>query len=270
MLPWSVITALPQIVAGAILAATAWFLSAQSRSERGPLAVILVLAFMGNIFFWTAFEQAGSSMNVFAKQATDRTVWGLLGEGGWGFWGLTAGDGFPASWYQSVNPLAILIFAPVFAWLWIRLARVGRNPSTPMKFAIGLYLLGLAFLAMVFGAMDARGDGMAGPHWLLITYVVITWGELCLSPVGLSMVTKLAPARLQSLMMGLWFFSLALSNLLAGLVARFSVKVASGDITFITPGLPGFFLMLVIFPIGAGVVIMALSPVLKRMMHGIK
>lgn len=223
------------------------------------IGVIIILAFFGNIFFWTAFEQAGSSMNVFAKQDTDRTIWGMLG-----------GEGFPASWYQSVNPLTILLFAPVFAWLWVWLTRIGKNPSTPMKFAIGLYLLGLAFLAMVFGAMEARGDGLAGPHWLLITYVVVTWGELCLSPVGLSMVTKLAPARLQSLMMGLWFFSFSLSNLFAGLVAAFSKRVESGEITFILPGLPGFFLMLVVFPIAAGLVIMALTPVLKRMMHGVK
>ncbi|MFG0284269.1 MAG: peptide MFS transporter [Phycisphaerales bacterium JB039] len=222
------------------------------------LGVIIILAFFGNIFFWTAFEQAGSSMNVFAKDQTDRTIWGMVG-----------GEGFPASWYQSVNPLAILIFAPVFAWLWVFLTRIGKNPSTPMKFAIGLYLLGLAFLAMVFGAMEAK-DGLAGPHWLLITYVVITWGELCLSPVGLSMVTKLAPARLQSLMMGLWFFSFSLSNLFAGLVARFSVKVEEGDWTFFIPGLPGFFLMLVVFPIAAGVIIMLVTPLLKKMMHGVK
>ncbi|MEE9128876.1 MAG: peptide MFS transporter [Phycisphaerales bacterium] len=247
---------------GAILA----FLFAQRPHERAPLAVIFVLAFIGNIFFWTAFEQAGSSMNVFAKQATDRTLWGLLG-----------GDGFPATWYQSINPLCILLFAPVFAWLWIRLDRRRLNPSTPLKFSIGLWLLGLAFISMVFGAMDAR-DGLAGPHWLLITYIVVTWGELCLSPVGLSMVTKLAPARLQSFMMGVWFFTFALSNLLAGLVAKVSTKFkpdpetgAPADLAFLGyEGLPGFFLMLVVFPIAAGVLILLLTPILKRMMHGIK
>ena len=96
-----------------------------------------------------------------------------------------------------------------------------------MKFAIGLWFLGLAFLAMVAGAWEARNGGLAGPQWLLLTYVVYTWGELCLSPVGLSMVTKLAPKRLQSLMMGLWWFTFALSNLCAGLVARLSTKFVS-------------------------------------------
>jgi POT family proton-dependent oligopeptide transporter len=222
------------------------------------IAVILILAFVGNIFFWTAFEQAGSSLNVFAKNYTDRTVGTLFGP-----------EGFPASWYQSLNPLSILIFAPVFAWLWIYLDRRGRNPSTPAKFFWGLFLLGLAFIAMVLGAIQARETGLAGPQWLLITYVVYTWGELCLSPVGLSMVTKLAPARLQSLMMGIWFLSFSVANLLGGLVARFSKRLETGEITFVLEGLPGFYLMLVVFPIAAGLLILLLTPLLKRMMHGI-
>jgi POT family proton-dependent oligopeptide transporter len=223
------------------------------------IAVILILAFVGNLFFWTAFEQAGSSLNVFAKNSTDRSLGGLFG-----------GEGFPASWYQSVNPLAILIFAPVFAWLWLGLERRGRNPSTPAKFAWGLFLLGLAFIAMVVGALQARERGLAGPQWLLVTYVVTTWGELCLSPVGLSMVTRLAPARLQSLLMGLWFFSLSLANLFGGLVARYSKRLESGEATFVLEGLPGFYLLLVAFPIAAGFLILALSPLLRRMMHGVK
>jgi POT family proton-dependent oligopeptide transporter len=176
---------------------------------------------------------------------------------------------FPASWYQSVNPLAILVFAPVFAWLWMFLDRKRLNPSTPAKFFWGLFLLGLAFIAMIFGSMRARDGEIAGPQWLLITYVVYTWGELCLSPVGLSMVTKLAAPRLQSFMMGFWFFTFSLSNLLAGLVARFSVRVESGEIAFLIDGLPGFYLMLVIFPIAAGVLILLLTPILRRMMHGV-
>jgi proton-dependent oligopeptide transporter, POT family len=188
------------------------------------LAVILILAFVGNIFFWAAFEQAGTSLNVFALEQTDRSLWGLFEEGGW-LAGLFDDASFPASWYQSVNPLAILLFAPFFSWLWIWLTRRRLNPSTPMKFAWGLYLLGLGFLAMVAGSFRAQGGHLAGPQWLLLTYLVCTWGELCLSPVGLSMVTKLAPKRLQSLMMGVWFLSFALSNTLAGLVAAFSTQM---------------------------------------------
>ena len=247
------------VMTALLLGCMGWFLAMQRPGERAKLAVVFILAFFGNIFFWSAFEQAGSSLTVFADDNTDRTLWGLVK------------GGFPASWYQSINPLAILIFAPVFSWLWMWLDRKRANPSTPLKFAIGLWLLGLAFLAMVFGAMQAR-DGLAGPHWLLITYLVITWGELCLSPVGLSMVTKLSPPRLQSLMMGLWFFSLALSNLVAGLVARFSEKFTGPEPehTFLIDGLPGFFLMLVLFPVGAGLVLAVLTPVLRRMMGNVE
>jgi len=255
---WGMTALIVAVVLGSALA----FLFGQPSGDRGPLAVILILAFVGNIFFWTAFEQAGSSMNVFAKEQTDLTLWGLI-EGG-----------IPASFFQSVNPFTILLFGPVFSWLWLYLERKRKDPSTPMKFAIGLWLLGLAFLSMVAGAIDAR-DGLAAPHWLLITYVVYTWGELCLSPVGLSMVTKLAPQRLQSLMMGLWFFTFALSNLLAGLVARYSEQFVpetpggEAELSFILPGLPGFFLLLVIMPIAAGLLISIMTPWLKKMMHGV-
>ncbi|MFM8356295.1 MAG: peptide MFS transporter [Gammaproteobacteria bacterium] len=221
------------------------------------IRVILVLAFIGNIAFWTAFEQAGSSMNVFAADSTDRTLWGLLD------------TPFPASWFQAVNPTAVILFAPLFAALWPWLAARGREPSTPMKFALGLWLLGLAFFAMVFGALEARTGGLAGAHWLVITYVVYTWGELCLSPVGLSMVTKLAPAHLQSVLMGLWYFSMSLSNLLAGLVARFSVALERGEHTFVIEGLGGFYLALAVVPILIGLLLWALTPLLKRWMHGV-
>ncbi len=230
-----------------------------SRVVWQRIAVILILAFVGNIVFWTAFEQAGSSLNVFAKNSTDRSLGGLFGA-----------EDFPASWYQSINPLAILLFAPVFAWLWVALDRRGRNPSTPAKFAWGLFLLGLAFIAMVFGAIQARDGGLAGPQWLLVTYVVYTWGELCLSPVGLSMVTRLAPARLQSLMMGLYFFSLSLGNLFGGLVARYSKRLETGEASFVLEGLPGFFLLLVVFSVAASALILLLTPLLRRMMHGVK
>ncbi|MGI9471861.1 MAG: peptide MFS transporter [Rubripirellula sp.] len=225
------------------------------------ILVILILAFVGNIFFWAAFEQAGSSLNVFADQNTNRMILGYE---------------FPATWYQSVNALTIVICAPFFSMLWVWLGKRNANPSTPIKFSIGLWLLGLSFIAMVFGALDAKGGNLAGPHWLLITYIICTWGELCLSPVGLSVVTKLAPVKLQSLMMGAWFFSFSLANLLGGLMARYSTKFKPGpngeppEASFIIEGLPGFYLVLVIFPVIAGFVIFALSPVLKRMMHGVK
>ncbi|MEM8648489.1 MAG: peptide MFS transporter, partial [Pseudomonadota bacterium] len=228
-----------------------------SSVEWQRVGVILVLAFLGNIAFWAAFEQAGSSMNVFAAQFTDRTLWGLLAEP------------FPATWYQSVNPASVILFAPVFAWLWLALAKRGLEPSTPVKFALGLWLLGLAFIAMVFGALESAKGGLAGPHWLLITFVVYTWGELCLSPVGLSMVTKLSPPHLQALMMGIWFFSFSLANLAGGLFARVSVPLARGEWTFVLDGLAGFYLLLVLVPLAIGTIIFVMAPLLRRLMHGV-
>lgn len=240
----------------ASLAADARSMLPLSRVEWQRIGVIVLLAFFGNIVFWAAFEQAGSSLNVFAAQSTDRTLWGLLD------------DPFPATWYQSANPLAVIVFAPLFAWLWVFLAKREMEPSTPIKFCLGLWLLGLAFLAMVAGSLQARGEGLAGPHWLLITYVVVTWGELCLSPVGLAMVTRLAPLHLQSLMMGVWYFTFSLANLLAGELARFSTRLASGELTFVLDGLAGFFLMLVVGPVAVGTLLLVLVPWLQRWMHG--
>ena len=225
------------------------------------LAVILVLACIGNVFFWAVFEQAGSSLNVFAEQNTNRNI---------------AGYEFPSTWYQSVNALTIVLCAPFFAMLWVWLDRKNANPSTPVKFALGLWLLGLAFIAMVFGSMESQDGNLAGPHWLLITYIGCTWAELCLSPVGLSAVTKLAPLKLQSLMMGVWFLSFSLANYLGAAMAVVSTKFKVGEggeppeYSFILEGLPGFFLLLALLPVVAGVVLFAITPILKRLMHGVK
>ena len=225
------------------------------------LAVILVLACIGNIFFWAVFEQAGSSLNVFASENTNRVI---------------AGYEFPATWYQSVNALTIVICAPFFAMLWVWLDRNNANPSTPVKFVLGLWLLGLSFIAMVFGSMESEGGNLAGPHWLFITYIGCTWAELCLSPVGLSAVTKLAPLKLQSLMMGVWFLSFSFANYLGAAMARVSTWFKPGEageppeMSFFIEGLPGFFLLLALLPVVAGVVLVLITPILKRMMHGVK
>jgi POT family proton-dependent oligopeptide transporter len=224
------------------------------------LTVIVILAVLGNIMFWAFFEQAGTTLNVFAQANTDRHLFG---------------SEFPATWYQAVNPLAIVVCAPLFSWLWVRLDKMGMNPSTPLKFAWGQWLLGLGFIAMVFGALEAE-HGLAGPQWLFLVFIISTWGELCLSPVGLSMVTKLAPKRLQSLMMGVWFLSMAGANIVAAQVAVLSRSFLPGEggeapaSTFVIPGLPGFFLLLVLLPAAGGVLVAILAPSLRRMMHGIK
>lgn len=168
--------------------------------ERRRVAVIPVL-FVAAAVFWSGFEQAGSSMNLFAERLTDRTVLGWEA---------------PASWLQSVNPLFIVLLAPLFGSLWVALA--ARNPSIPAKFALGLAQLGMGFLVLAWGSTFAGGGGVS-PMWLVVTYFFHTTGELCLSPVGLSSITKLSPKRLVGQMMGIWFMAAALGSLLAGLVA---------------------------------------------------
>ena len=178
------------------------FFGGLTTQEKKRVFVIFLL-FIGAALFWSGFEQAGSSMNLFADRFTDRML------GGWEV---------PASWLQSVNPLFIIIFAPVFGWLWVALG--SREPSIPFKFGSGLILLGLGFLVMAWGSkyIPDNPNGVS-PGWLVVTYFLHTAGELCLSPVGLSSVTKLSPHRLVGQMMGTWFMGTALGNLIAGLVA---------------------------------------------------
>lgn len=168
--------------------------------EKKGLAMIAVL-FVTSAVFWSGFEQASSSMNLFADRLTDRTL------GGWEV---------PSTWLQSVNPIFIILLAPVFGILWQRLG--DRDLSIPGKFAWGLSLLGVGFLVMTWAATYTQGDtAQVGMGWLVAAYFFHTCGELCLSPVGLSSVTKLAPQRLVGQMMGIWFMATALGNLMAGI-----------------------------------------------------
>ncbi len=170
--------------------------------EEAKRVAVIPLLFVAAAVFWSGFEQAGSSMNLFAERLTDRTMFG---------WET------PASWLQSINPLFIVIFAPLFGSLWIALAT--RNPSIPTKFALGLAQLGIGFFVLAWGATFATDGNLVSPMWLVVTYFFHTTGELCLSPVGLSSITKLSPKRFVGQMMGIWFMATALGNLLAGLVA---------------------------------------------------
>ncbi|HXV85557.1 MAG TPA: peptide MFS transporter [Gemmatimonadales bacterium] len=160
--------------------------------------------FVFSSLFWAAFEQAGSSLNLFADRLTRLSVFGL---------------GFPSTWFQSLNSMFLIALAPVFAWLWIRLGP--REPSTVVKFTYGLLGVGLGFLLLVPAAGMAQGGALVSPAWLVGVYLLHTMGELCLSPVGLSVVTKLAPQRVVGLMMGVWFLSIATGNKIGGWVAGF-------------------------------------------------
>ena len=177
------------------------FLSKLSRAEKKRIAVIFVF-FMAAVLFWAGFEQAGSSMNLFAERLTQRVIFG---------WEM------PASFLQSVNSIFIIALAPVFGFLWVRLGR--KQPSTPAKMGIGLAFLAIGFLVLAWGASFTAGGARVSMLWLIMTYLLHTVGELCLSPVGLSSVTKLSPRPLVGQMMGTWFMGTALGNLIAGLAA---------------------------------------------------
>jgi proton-dependent oligopeptide transporter, POT family len=212
-------------------------------TERKRLAVIAVL-FVFSAVFWSGFEQAGSSLNLFARDLTDRVI------GGWEM---------PASFLQSVNSLFIILLAPVFAWLWIWLHRRNAEPSSPMKFAFGLLSLGLGFLVMVGASARVAAGVQVSPLWLVATYLLHTIGELALSPVGLSTVTKLAPQRMVGQMMGVWFMSISLGNLMAGQVAGL----------FETLPLPQLFGAVAATTAGAGILLGLLSPPIRRLMGGV-
>ena len=205
--------------------------------------VYIFLLFVGAALFWSGFEQAGSSLNLFAERMTDRTIFGWEA---------------PASWLQSINPLFIIIFAPVVGslWVWLR----DHNPSIPVKFAGGLALLGAGFLVLAWGASYATDGHLVSPMWLVVTYFLHTVGELALSPIGLSSVTKLSPQRLVGQMMGIWFMGSALGNLIAGLVAG---RMESMPVTqiFSTVGM---------IVIGSGLVFFVFSPVIKRLAPELK
>lgn len=221
------------------------------------VAIIIVVFFVA--FFWLAFEQAGSSLNVFAQQKTQRAV------GGW-FGSLMPNGEIPAAWFQSVGPFFILTLAPVFAILWNRLGT--RQPSTPVKMTWGLFLLGLGFVVIVAGAHFAGLSGLASPFYLIGLYFLHTCGELMVSPVGLSFVTKVAPVKIASMMMGVWFLSNFMANLVGGYIAGTVQKVARGEVFTLLGGQADFFLIFVMTSFAACALLLVLTPLLNRLIHG--
>jgi POT family proton-dependent oligopeptide transporter len=235
-----------------------WFISIQKPDDKGPTTTIFLFLIF-NAFFWLAFEQAGSTLNTFAKESTDRHFLG---------WEV------PATWFQSINPLLILVLAPLMAVMWSRLGRRHMDPSQAVKIGLGLLFLGGGFAFMVVAArLNATGIQVS-MFWLAATYSVHTVGELCLSPTGLSFVTKTAPVRFVSLLMGFWFISNFLANLGGGIIASYVEGIEKGEISlpwytwFRLGGRADFFLLFVLSSWGAGLVILILSPLTKRLLHG--
>lgn len=222
------------------------------------LAMLTIFVF--NVLFWMFFEQAGSSFNFLADRIVNRDI-GMTGL----FQALAGTNDFPVSWFQSVNSVAIITLAPVMAWLWVRMGRY--NPIIPRKFGLGLIFNGLAFLLLMVALTRLIDDAGKIPFWtLFMVYVIQSVGELCLSPIGLSMTTKLAPGRLAGLAMGCWFLSIAIGNNLAGIFAGhvsgeggMTVQSANAGYTF------GFWAL-----VGAGVLLFLIAPLIQRLMHGVK
>jgi len=216
-----------------------------SKEEKQRIAVIFILMFF-SIFFWMSFEQAGSSLTLFADRSTDRLIPFLNWE-------------FPVSYFQSINPILILILAPIFSQIWLGLADFNKNPSVPIKFAIGLFLVSIGFVIMIFAAKHAEVANVSF-LWLIVVYLFHTLGELCVSPVGLSVVTKLAPLKFISLLMAIWFLSNFFANLAAGVFAG-SYDSLPMHLFFAIPALiTGI----------AGVIILLLSKSIKKWMNGVE
>jgi POT family proton-dependent oligopeptide transporter len=236
-----------------------WSYAKGSRAEFQMMVAAMVLIVF-NVVFWTLFEQAGSSLTLFADRNTDRSVFGLFE--------------ISAPQTQNFNPIAIVVLAPLMSILWGALAKRGLEPSIPVKFSLALVGVGAGFLFLVFGSQFAGSDFKVGLWWLAGLYVIHSIAELCISPVGLSMITKLSIARIVGLMMGVWFLSISVAQYFAGVVAQFaSVETVGGQVTNLKVSLDTYlatFTTIAWIAIGLGVLLFLLSWPLQKWMHGVK
>ncbi len=238
-----------------------WSYAKGTRTEAQMMTAAIVLIVF-NVFFWTLFEQAGSSLTLFADRNTDRSVFGLFT--------------ISAPQTQNFNPICIVLLAPLMSMLWTGLAKRGLEPTIPVKFAIALMGVGAGFLFLVFGSTFAGADNnyQVGLWWLAGLYLIHSLAELCISPVGLSMITKLSIARIVGLMMGVWFLSISVAQYFAGIVAQFaSVETVGGQVTNLRVSLETYtstFTTIAWIAIGAGAVLFLLSWPLQKWMHGVK
>jgi POT family proton-dependent oligopeptide transporter len=236
-----------------------WSVFSLKSVERDRMIVAVVLTFF-SVVFWTLFEQAGSSMTLFADRNTNLDVFGVYT--------------MPAGQVQIFNPLFIVIFAPIFSVMWTWLGKRGLEPSVPLKFAIGLILVGVGFLVLVFGSQFHDERFLVPLFWLALAYFIHSIAELCLSPVGLSMITKLSITKLVGMMMGVWFLSSAMAQYVGGIVAQLaSTETVGGEVLNPQVSLEtylGVFQQIGLWGVGLGVALMVLWPLLKKGMHGVK
>ncbi len=241
-----------------VLLGLVWFIATRCNPvERGRMIALVVLT-LSSVVFWALFEQAASSMTLFADRVMDRNIFGLE---------LTAAQ------FGSLNSMFIFLFAPVFAWLWTTLGRRGLEPRTPVKFALGTAQAGLGFYALVYGAGHPDEAGMVAGYWMVLAYLLHTTGELCLSPVGLSAVTRLSVPSIVGVMMGAWFLATAYSEMMAAQLAKLAaVSTVDGAVSDVGAALQSYtelFSSLCYTGLAVGAVLLLVSPVLKRLMHGV-
>ena len=238
-----------------ILGLSVWFVMSQPQSERGPVTSIF-LFMLFNAIFWMAFEQAGSSVNLFTDRHTDRDLGGFI---------------VPTTWFQSLNPAFVILLSPLFGWMWTALSKRGMNPSQPAKIGIALLLVGLGYILMtIAGRVTAIDGAKAGMMLVFGMYFVHTIGELFISPTGLSYVSKVAPKQFMSLLMGIWFISSFIANLGGGWVAAQVERVEKGEFTlpWSFGGQADFFFLFVVSSVGLGVLVLAATPWLKKLSAG--
>ncbi|AQA19469.1 MFS transporter [Halioglobus japonicus] len=241
-----------------VLVGLAWFITTRCNAvERGRMIALIVLT-MSTVVFWALFEQAAASMTLFADRVMDRTLFGIE---------------FTASQFGSLNAFFIMTLAPFFAWLWTALDKRGLEPSTPVKFALGIAQAGLGFGALVWGAANPDEAGLVAAWWMVLAYLLHTTGELCLSPVGLSAVTKLSVPSVVGVMMGAWFLATAYSEFVAAQLAKLAaIDTVDGGVTDVSAALASYnslFTDLLWVGLGVAVLLFLVSPVLRRLMHGV-
>ena len=219
------------------------------KDEKQRISVIFILLIFA-VFFWAGFEQAGSSLSLYTDKYIDRSIGSFE---------------IPTSWFQSVNPLFIVTLAPLFTLFWA--SPIGRRLTTPVKMGVGMIILGVGFLFMIGAVAERSANGdvddvnnKAALMWLIMTYLLHTIGELCISPVGLSVVTKLSPPKLASVLMAVWMLSSSVANFLGGFIAAYVEKMGAGQIFTYISG----------FVIVCGVLLILLNKPISKMMHGVK